>query len=64
MNLTPEEKADIKAMLLYLVQKKAEGSGGHNGFHPSEIHQFLDELVADGKITARDNIHSTRYFLK
>ena len=64
MNLTPEETEDIKAMLLHLVEKKAEVSGGHNGFHPSEIHHFLDELVKEGKITARDNIHSTRYFLK
>lgn len=63
MNITPEETADIKAMLLYLVQKKAEVSGGHSGFHPSEIHTFLEELVDEGKITARETIHCKRYFL-
>ncbi|WP_300440642.1 hypothetical protein [Christiangramia sp.] len=64
MSLSDQEQTDIKAMLLFLIEKKAEVSGGHCGFHLNELNPFLQELEEEGKIKSRDTIHAKRYFLK
>ncbi|CAL67437.1 hypothetical protein [Christiangramia forsetii] len=62
MNLTPEEKEDIKSLLLFLVEKKSEISDGHNGFHLKELEPFLQELVEEQKIKCRPTITADNYF--
>ncbi len=62
MNLTPEEKEDIKSLLLFLVEKKSEASNEHNGFHLKEIEPFLQELVTEQKIKCRPTIAADNYF--
>jgi len=62
MQFTLEEKEDIKSLLLFLVEKKSETSGGHNGFHPKDIEPFLQELVEEQKIKCRPTIAADNYF--
>jgi len=64
MKFTPQEITDIKLLLLFLVEKKDKESGGHNGFHISELNPFLEQLDKEGEIKARDTLHNTQYFLK
>lgn len=63
MTLTPEEKEDVKTMLQFLVEKKAKASGGHSGFHETDLKPFLQELVDEQKITKRETIAVDRYYL-
>lgn len=63
MTLTPEEKEDIKAMLQFLVEKKAAASGGHSGFHETDLKPFLEELAEENKISKRATIAVDRYYL-
>ena len=62
MNLTPEEKEDVKTMLQFLVDKKADASGGHYGFQETDLKPFLQELVDEKRIITRETITTHRYF--
>ena len=62
MQLTPEEKEDIKEFLQFLVEKKSEASGGHNGFQLKELEPFLQELEKEQKIKCRPTIAADSYF--
>ena len=63
MQFTPDEIAQIKNMLRFLVKRKSEESGGHNGFHLNELEPFLQELSEAGEIAKKDTLHSNKYFL-
>lgn len=63
MEFTSDETKKLKAMLLYLVQKKHKQSEGHCGFNTNELNPILEELEADGEIIKRPTINSDRYFL-
>lgn len=62
MNYTDDEKKKLKAMLAYLIDKKHKESGGHSGFHPSELKPVLEDMVDDGDIEKHRTINSTMYF--
>ena len=63
MTLTSEEREKVKTMLTFLVKRKHIESGGHCGFHPIELTEYMDELVKEGKIKKRDTIKEHRYFI-
>ncbi|HET8885581.1 MAG TPA: hypothetical protein VFM70_04420 [Salinimicrobium sp.] len=63
MTFTTEEKAEIKEVLLFLIERKSEESGGHGGFHLLELNPILNEMVEEGVILERDTIHCNKYFL-
>lgn len=63
MEFTPEETKKIKTMLLFLVKKKHNESGGHCGFGILELLPFLRELEQENKIQTRPTIHDNKYFL-
>jgi len=63
MQFNPEETQKLKAMLTFLVKKKHGESGGHCGFHITELQPILDELANEGIVIARPTIHNTQYFL-
>lgn len=63
MTFTPEETKKLKAMLLYMVEKKHQQSEGHCGFHAIDLNPILEELEKDGNIVKRPTVNSERYFL-
>lgn len=63
MRFTPEEREKLKKVMLFLVRKKDQQSAGHCGYHPIELLELFEELVADGQIVGRDTLHTKRYFL-
>ncbi len=63
MNFTPEEIGKLKAMLLFLIKKKARESGGHGGFHIHELNPILESLANDGEVISRPTINHIKYFL-
>jgi len=63
MNFSPEEISKIKAMLLYLVKKKHNESGGHCGFSLFEIRPILQEMATKGEVISRPTIHENKYFI-
>ena len=63
MRYTPEEREKLKKVMLFLVHKKDQLSGGHCGFHPVELLELFEELANEGKIIRRDTLHTIRYFL-
>lgn len=63
MTFTPKETKKLKAMLLFLVKKKYNESGGHCGFHIMELKPILEELEKDGEIKLRQTINNNQYFL-
>jgi hypothetical protein len=64
MKFNQEEISKLKAMLLFLVKRKSNESGGHCGFHLKELEPVLKDLEADGKIETHPTINSQMYFLK
>ena len=63
MQFSPEEISKIKSMLLYLIRKKHNDSGGHCGFGLFDIKPFLEELESEGQIISRRTIHENKYFI-
>lgn len=63
MEFTPDEIKKLKAMMLFLVQKKHKESDGKCGFHLNELNPIMDELEKDGEVKLRPCINSDAYFL-
>lgn len=63
MQFTPDETKKLEAMILFLVKKTYNESGGHCGFNVQDLQPIVDNLEAKGEIKARRTIHSNRYFL-
>lgn len=63
MQFNPEEKKRLKAMVYFLIKRKAKESNNHCGFRLSEIEFILDELEQEGKIKKRPTINNHQYFI-
>ncbi|MBD0822615.1 hypothetical protein [Aestuariibaculum marinum] len=63
MTFTPEETSKIKAMLLYIIKQNEKQTGGHGGFHITDLNPLLEDLEKEGKIKLRRTIHNSKYFL-
>lgn len=63
MDFTPEETEKLKTMMLFVIKKKHNQSGGHNGFHVSDLEPILNQLEKENKIELRRTINLDRYFL-
>jgi len=63
MEFTPEETEKLKAMMMFVIKKKHNQSGGHSGFHVSDLNPILEDMEKEGKIQVRRTINLDRYFL-
>lgn len=62
MNFNQEEISKLKAMLLFLVNKKQKESDGHCGFHLNELEPILQDMEKDGSVETHSTINSRMYF--
>lgn len=63
MEFTDDETRKLKALILFLVEKKSKISGGKCGFHITELQPILDKMVIEGTIIQRDTIHNYQFFI-
>ena len=64
MEFTAEEMEKLKAMMMFVIKKMHNQSGGHSGFHVSDLNPILEDMEKDGQIQVRRTINLDRYFLK
>ena len=63
MTFTPEEQKRVENFILFLIQKKQQISGEHNGFSITDISKLLVKMEQEGKIKTRPNPTKTIYFI-
>ena len=63
MTFTPEEQTRVENFILFLIQKKQQISGEHNGFSITDISKLLVKMEQEGKIKERPNPTKTMYYL-
>lgn len=63
MEFTPKQKNAVKDMLRSLIGEKDKQSGGHCGFHLSELNPLLEEMQQEGTIKIRQTLHNDQCFL-
>ena len=64
MEFSTEETEKLKRMLLFLVKRKHNESGGHNGLHPMDLIRILEEMEGEGSVQRKKVMNGTKYFLK
>lgn len=67
MEFTAEEREKLKKVMMFLVRRRHNDSGGHCGFHPVDFLKtmggLMEDLTAEGQVDERDSLHTKRYFL-
>lgn len=63
MTFTPEEQTRVENFLLFLIKKKEQQSGGHNGLHIGDVTDILETMIESKKIIERPNPTKTMYYL-